>query len=240
MALPIVNSSRYEVTIPSMNVKVQYRPFLVKEEKILMVALESKDEALIVRSLKDVIRSCVYDDIAVNDLTTFDLEFLFLKLRAKSVGESVELKFTCEAKDCGHTIPVNLNLEEIELKGLDLDRIVMVTEEVGVQFNYPSLDVLEDVSIKPDSSNDEQLDATMKLIAAAVSNIFDADNVYPASDSTLEEIENFFNELNSGQFKKVADWFSNLPYLQKDIEYKCGKCGHEHEMELRGLQSFFT
>ena len=110
MALPIVNSSRYEVTIPSMNVKVEYRPFLVKEEKLLMVALESKDDGLIVRSLKDVIRSCVYDDIDVNNLTTFDLEFLFLKLRAKSVGETVELNFPCEGEECKQTRPVSRNL----------------------------------------------------------------------------------------------------------------------------------
>jgi hypothetical protein len=240
MALPIVNSSRYEVTIPSMNVKVEYRPFLVKEEKLLMVALESKDDGLIVRSLKDVIRSCVYDDIDVNNLTTFDLEFLFLKLRAKSVGETVELKFPCEGEECKQTISVSLNLEEIELQGIDPDRIVMVTDEVGVQFNYPSLDVIESVSIKPESSQEEQLKATLGLIASAIGNIFDADNVYPASDSSTKELTEFLDELNSSQFKKIADWFSNLPYLAKDVEYKCNKCGHEHNMELRGLQSFFT
>ena len=240
MALPVVNSSRYEVEIPSMGITVEYRPFLVKEEKILMVAMESKNQNNILRAIKNVLKSCIFDDVNVDDFTSFDLEQMFLKLRTKSVGETVDLKLNCQGEECDHKIDHTVNLEEIELEGVDKERIVMVTDEIGIQFNYPSLDTLAKVQYDENSKPEVQLKETMKLIIGCINNIFDADNVYPGNESSEEEKIEFFEGLNSDQFKKVAEWFAAVPSLKHDIEYKCGKCGHDNKLELRGLQSFFT
>jgi hypothetical protein len=240
MALPVVNSSRYEVEIPSMGVTVEYRPFLVKEEKVLMIALESKDQNHVLRAIKNVLKSCIFDEVDVNNFASFDLEYIFLKLRQKSVGETVDLKLNCQNEECNNKIDHTVNLEEIKLTGLDKERIVMITEEVGIQFDYPSLDTLAGLKIDEKSNQDQQLQETMKLIRSSITNIFDDDNVYPSNESTDEELNDFLDGLNSEQFKKIADWFGNTPSLVKNVEYKCGKCGNENSLELRGLQSFFT
>jgi hypothetical protein len=240
MALPIVNSSRYEVTIPSMDVKVEFRPFLVKEEKILMVAMESKDDNMILKAVKEILSACIFDDIDIDALTSFDMELLFIKLRSKSVGETVDLKFKCKGDDCENEIQHLVNLEDIKIDNIDDKRIIMINDEVGVQFDYPSMSTISKSSLKDDASQDEQLKVMMDLMANCIANIFDTDNVYPSSESTHSELVEFLDGLNSEQFKRIADWFGLMPTVSHNVEYKCNKCGKEHDLELRGLQSFFT
>lgn len=239
MALPQVNASKYEATIPSTGQVIEFRPFLVKEEKLLMVALESKDDKLIVRTMKDVLSSCIYSDVDINTLTTFDLEELFLRLRAKSVGEKVELKLKCE--ECDYENPQVVDLDELGVKiNEERNNVVMINDEVGIEFKYPSLTDLEGLNVVKEGDTKGQLKAMTQLIIKSIKSIFDNDNVYPAVDQTDEELENFIDALNSSQFKEISEWLGDIPSLVHNIEYSCNKCGHENSLELRGLQSFFT
>jgi len=241
MALPLVNASKYEAIIPSTGQVIEYRPFLVKEEKLLMVALESKDDKLIVRTMKDVLSSCIYDNIDINTLTTFDLEELFLRLRSKSVGEKVELKLKCE--ECDYENPQHVDLDKVTIGKVDIksNNVIMVNDEVGVEFRYPSINELEQVKTVTDENNThEQLEMMNDLIVKSIKSIFDNDNVYPAGDQSEEELIDFIESLNSSQFKNITEWLGNMPALTHNIDYNCNKCGHENKLELRGLQSFFT
>lgn len=243
MALPIVNSSRYTAEIPSTGKSIEFRPFLVKEEKLLMVALESNDTGLTMRTLKDIIKNCVFDDIDVNVLTTFDIEWLFLQLRSKSVGEVVDIKLPCS--ECDTPMEVKINLEKIKMdKTISKDdKVIMLTDDVGIEFNYPSVNMVEKIDqslIVGEESPEKQMSMTIDIIIASIKSIFDADNVYDSGDSTKEELVKFVDQLNSAQFARIASFFSDLPALTHTVEFKCGSCGHDNEIELRGLQSFFT
>jgi hypothetical protein len=239
MALPVVNSSRYTATIPSTGRQIEFRPYLVKEEKILMVALESKDDKQILGAIKDVLKSCIFDDIDTSTLTSFDLEELFLRLRAKSVGENIDLKFKCS--ECEYENPVTVNLDDVKMGDLTDNRVIMINEEIGIKFNYPALDVLQEVKVDPEKdSQEKQLKGMMTLLIGCIDSIFDDDNVYPASDQTKEELQDFIDGLNAEQFGRITEFFNSIPTLTHDLSFKCNKCGEENEMVVRGLQSFFT
>ena len=231
MALPVVNSSKYTAVIPSTGVEVDYRPYLVKEEKILMIALESKDQKQIMKAVKDVIEACVFDDINVDELAVFDIETLFLKLRSKSVGETADLNAKCSK--CEHPHEAQVNLEEIEVTGIDEDsKIIQVTDTIGVTMRYPTIGDFE--------AGTEGTEAILQLMTKCMVNIFDDDNVYPCKDETRKSLTDFIDSLNSGQFQKLAKFFQDLPALVHNIEFVCTKCEHENSIELKGIQSFFS
>jgi hypothetical protein len=237
MALPTVNSSRYTMTVPSTGQELEFRPFLVKEEKILMVAMESKDNKSIVKALKNILNACIYDDINIDSLTSFDLEELFLRLRSKSVGETANLQLKCE--ECGAGTPVEINLEEIKMSDLPSSKSIMITDNIGVEFNYPSLDTVGDLSLAPDMAPDKQMKTTMKLIVRCIDSIFNDDEVWSAKDQTEKELVTFIEDLNSEQFAKITDFFGSLPQLKHDINFSCITCKHEQTITLEGIQSFF-
>lgn len=232
MALPKLNDARYVTTIPSLNKQVEFRPYLVKEEKILMIALESQDQKQVVRAIKDVLKSCIYDDINVDKLAMFDLESLFLALRSKSVGETADIKLKCE--HCETPNEITIPLDEVKMTDVEVDPKVMLTDKVGVVLRYPSLSDIENV--KTEGGVDEM----MKLLSGCIETIFDEDDVYDSGSYTKKELNNFIEELNSDQFKKLTGFFEDLPSMVYDAEFKCTNCGKENSVELRGLQSFFT
>jgi len=235
MALPLVNSSRYTTTIPSTGVEVDYRPYLVKEEKILMIALESKDNIAITKAVKDVIKACVLDDINIEKLAMFDLEYLFLKLRAKSVGEVADIKLKCV--ECNHANDISVNLDELEVKGIgEQSNVINITDSVGITMRYPSVADLNGIS----ENDTKKIDGVMKLILACMENIFDDNNVYACKDETTKNLENFLDSLNSAQFQEVAKFLQEIPAISETIEFVCTSCKHENELELKGLQSFFS
>lgn len=241
MALPVVNSSRYTATIPSTNREIQFRPFLVKEEKLLMVALESKDSNLTMRTLKDIINNCVFDELDVNTLTSFDIEWIFLKLRSKSVGEAAEIKLPCE--ECKVPADISINLDKIEMdRPVNAeDKIVMVSDDVGLELNYPSVDLISKMDYDEEKMTpEEKMNLTLDLIVSSIKTIFDAETVHNSSDSTKTELIAFIDSLNSEQFAKVTAFFGELPALVHNVKFTCGQCGHKNDLELRGLQSFFT
>lgn len=235
MALPLVNSSRYTTTIPSTGIEVDYRPYLVKEEKILMVALESKNEIAITKAVKDVISACVLSEIDIENLAMFDLEYLFLKLRAKSVGEVAEIKLKCT--ECEHANDYSVNLDELEVKGIgEQSNVIKITDSVGITMRYPSVSDLDGIK----ENEMQSIDGVMKLILACMVNIFDDDNVYACKDETTKNLQDFLDSLNSSQFQEIAKFLQEIPAITETIKFNCTSCNHENELELKGLQSFFS
>jgi|TARA_B100001093_G_scaffold153814_1_gene146558 hypothetical protein len=240
MALPQVNSSRYTMVIPSTGKQIEYRPFLVKEEKLLMVALESKDNKLIMRTLKDVISNCTFEEIDANNLANFDLEYMFLQLRSKSVGETAKIAINC--KECDSPANHNVNLEDIKMDIPEKSNMVMLTDKIGLEMKYPSVAVMENLDIgnPEDLSAEEQLDYTSSLILLCIDSIFDEEDVHSTDNYKESELVEFVDGLNSAQFKKVTDFFNDMPALTHNLKWDCKECGHSNDIELRGLQSFFT
>lgn len=234
MALPTLNIAKYTTTIPSLGKEVEYRPYLVKEEKILMIAMESKDQRQILRALKDVINSCIYDDIDISKLAVFDLETLFLVLRGKSVGESTEVKARCT--ECNAENNEKIVFEDINppVVGDKIQNTIELTDEVGLTLRYPSV-----TSMEKQNSKSTNIDQMMDMIVDSIDSIYDADNIYSAKDSSKKELKDFIDSLNNAQFKKITAFYENIPALTYDLEFKCVKCEHENKIELRGFDSFF-
>lgn len=235
MALPIVNNSRYETTIPSTGKAITFRPYLVKEEKILMVAMESKDEKQIASALTDVISACVFDDIDVSKLTMFDIESIFLRLRSKSVGETSELRLKCSS--CEESTDVSINLDEIEVPVTDsVERTVQLTDEIGVVLRYPSMSDMQ----KYKQKELETVEGITNLIADCIDSIFDNENVYNVKEEPRKNIMGFLDGLNTKQFTLLAEFFGSAPTLVHEVEFKCRSCGKGNSLEIKGLQSFFS
>lgn len=235
MALPELNTARYKVEIPSTGQVVTYRPYLVKEEKILMMAMESNDNKVIMQTTIDMIKACVYDDINVDELAMFDIEALFLALRSKSVGEKVDLNMKCN--ECETRNEVQINFDDIHPPVVDQnERKVMLTDDVGVILKYPAVKDIERLT----STGNDDVESAMNTIAACIDSIFDNDNVWPASEETPKALRDFIESLNAEQFKNLTEFFQEMPAVTSTINFNCISCSKENVHELRGLQSFFT
>ena len=236
MVLPLMKTATYLMTVPSTGKEVEFRPYTVKEEKVLMIAMESKDQKQTFRALKSVIKDCVQENIDMNKLTLFDFEYMFLQLRAKSVGEVVDLNLKCQAEECGGVVPVSVDLDSITVSEMPESNVVKLDDKIGVTFNFPSLDIAE----RYQEADMEKVSSVFDMIVDCTETIFDEEEVYDCENETRENIINFYESLSSPQFAKVSEFFQTIPTVEKDIEYKCPKCGHENQVELKGLQSFFT
>ena len=235
MALPQLNNARYEVTIPSTGQTVTYRPYLVKEEKILMMAMESNDSKMIMKATSDVIKACVYEDIDIDKLAMFDIETLFIALRSKSVGESIDLNIKCD--ECDAKNDLQISFDDIKMPEIDEDsKVIMVTDDVGITLRYPSF---KDIgSMKP--GTEESIEGAMNLVVQCIDNIFDDDGVYDAKNETKKSLTDFVESLNNEQFVRLSEFFQDTPSLSYDMTFECVSCKHKNVQELRGLQSFFT
>lgn len=235
--LPTIEIPRFETVLPSTKKKIEFRPYLVKEEKILMIASESKDEKQILKAIKDMVRACTFDKINPDDLTVFDLEYLFLKLRAKSVGESSKIKLKCEA--CASFTDTSINLDEIEPTidpGFANNRI-MLTDDIGVTIKLVSVRAISRIDL---SDKGNSVNRVMELLAASIETVFDKKGVYAADTLQKDELGTFIDSLNRQQLGKIEEYIKLLPKLEKTIEFKCSKCEKENSIILSGLQSFFT
>jgi ribosomal protein L44E len=230
MALPKMAVPMYSVVLPSTGQELQMRPYLVKEEKILMIALESNDPQQISTAVRNIIVSCIEDIIDMDELTVFDIEKLFLELRSISVGETVELSIKCS--ECEENNTAAVNLKEVNLSEyVQGANIIQLDTSIGIELKYPTVNDISDIS----AGKLESVEGMMELITNCIVNIFDADNVYSAKDEKKE----FIDGLNSAQFKKIQAFFESTPMLVHNIEFKCSKCEHENSIELKGLNSFF-
>ncbi len=245
MALPKMNLPTFELTLPSTGKAVQYRPFLVKEQKLLLMALESQEQKEMLRAIKQIINNCAVDKIDVDELPMFDLEYFFVKLRAKSVGEIVELRLShpnkknSEGNECNQIVNFKLNLMDVEVQKEDQhsNKILLdETTKIGVCLKYPTMGLADKISVVGKQS---QIEVILNLVADSIDYIYDAENVYPAKESTRKELLEFVNDLSQDQFKKLTDFFESMPKLKHTIKWTCPECQNEESIVLEGMVNFF-
>jgi hypothetical protein len=240
MALPMMNTPTYTMVVPSSGAKVRYRPFLVKEEKALLIAQQSEDVVTMIETLKQVVKSCVQDNIDVEKLATFDLEYMFTQIRGKSVGETVDLIFACDV-DHGEqnekakaTVTVDLSTIAVEKSPEHTNKIELFGN-VGVVMKYPTVDVIK----KLEGFDTTDLDTVFDVMALSIDYIYDGEQLFHAKEQSKQELLQFIENLSSEQFVKVQKFFETMPKITKKIEYDCPICGKHHVKVLEGLQSFF-
>ena len=218
----------------SNNVKVKYRPFLVKEEKILLMSVENNVESEMINTLINTVQTCVLTDgIDVKKLPVYDFEWLWLNIRSKSVGETSKLKFSCEK--CQTPNDYDINLDELEPIGSQVENTIALTDTIGVTMKYPTVRDVDSSDAK------SEIDMVFDVLVSSIESIYDAENVYPASESTKAELTTFIENLNQKQFNKLQAWFEAMPKLKKKVLFTCVKedCKHENEFDIEGIQSFF-
>ena len=239
MPLPKISTPTYELVLPSTGKKIKYRPFLVREEKILILALESEDEKQIANAIKNTLKECIQTrGIKVENLPTFDIEYLFLNIRGKSVGESVDLIVTCP-DDGETTVPVKVYIDEIEVvKDKEHTPDIDLDGNLTLRMKYPSLSQFVSSNFSFDSA-DEDLDKSFEIIASCIDVIFNEDDAWSTSDCTKKEVLTWMEGLNSNQFKEIAKFFNTMPKLSHTIKVTNPNTKVENEVVLEGLQSFF-
>ena len=236
MPLPIIETPKYELRLPSSNKRVQYRPYLVKEEKILMVARESNDQKQITQAIKDTVSSCTFDKIDPEKLSVFDLEYIFLKLRAKSVGEISKLTLKCEKCEKPNPIEINIDMVSVNTENLP-DPKIQLTDKIGVVMNWPNVNLITELAEQDKTDTGKVI---MSVIVGCIDSIFDEKTVHRASDHTTEELHQFIESLNQSQFAKIRQFIEATPKLEHKIEYTCSHCGAHNSLTLTGLQNFFS
>jgi hypothetical protein len=237
MTLPIIETQTYELTLPSTDIKVKYRPFLVKEEKILLQALESEDQKNIVNALKDIVKACTFGALNVDDLPTFDLEYIFLNIRAKSVGEVAKLKVLCP--DDNETYAnVDIDLTEINVQVDDKHNNNIVIDDnkkIGIIMKYPTLG-----SVDPSLDfTKEQTNKIFQLIANSIYQIYEGDKVYSTSDYTKEDLNKFIESLSAKTFTDIQNFYNTMPKLMHEIEVENPVTKVKNKVILQGLTDFF-
>jgi hypothetical protein len=241
--LPKIDVPVYEIKLPSTGESIKFRPFTVREEKLFLMAYESEDVKYSVDTIIQVLNNCVVSDVDIKELPTFDIEFLFLNLRARSVGEVVKLKYRCnndvgteeEPKKCNSSVDIEINVLEIEpSKNPTHTNKIQLTEELGIVMKYPKMGLIKD------NTEVDDFNVVLDLIISCIDYIYDKENLYYAKDSTKEELTEFLDSLQSKDLEKVKEFFDTMPKLKKKIDFDCNKCGYRENIELEGLQSFFA
>ena len=233
MALPKLASAKFELTLPSTGEKVEYRPFLVKEEKALMIAQQSGKSEDIMRAVKDVITSCTFEKVDAEKLPIFDLEYIFINLRAKSVGEIVKLMVTCP-DDNKTKVQVDVDLTKIEChKEVGHDTNIRLTDEIGLIMDYPRVSSVTELDL------DNEMESTFKVIKSCVRQVYDSNNVYEKVDMDKNDLDEFIESMTHDQFERVQEFFNTMPKVRHMIKVKNPKTGVDGEVVLEGMQSFF-
>tara|TARA_R110000851_G_scaffold146021_3_gene285587 strand:+ start:485 stop:1204 length:720 start_codon:yes stop_codon:yes gene_type:complete len=239
MPLPKIATPTYELELPSTGESIQFRPFLVKEEKVLVLALESEDTKQITTAIKAVIKSCVQTKgIKVEALPTFDIEFLFLNIRGKSVGEKIEVNIICP-DDENTEVPVSIDLDEIRVqKNDEHTRQIKIDDTLMMEMKYPSLDQF--IKNNFDFEDKNAMDQSFDLITSCVDKIYSEDDVWAADDCSKKELKDFLEQMNSSQFKGIETFFETMPKLSHKIKVTNPNTEVESEVVLEGLASFFA
>ena len=247
MGLPTIAVPQYSLTVPSTKKKIKFRPFLVKEEKILLIAMESENQEQIVDATKTTLQNCIFGDVNVSDLSTFDIEYIFLQLRGKAKGEDIELKFECP--DCKGEMVNSINIDTIKIIQQDgHDNNIRITDDLGVVMKYPNIDLQS--KIETDTKDKNNIDTLFYTIIQCIDYIYDKETTYSSKDHTEKEITDFVESLTDAQFQKMSKFFETMPTLKHEIELHCtnkvkgkGKekkiCNHKEKMMLEGLANFF-
>ena len=239
MPLPKISTPTYELELPSTGETIQYRPFLVREEKLLVLALESEDTKQITTAIKTVIKNCILTkNIKVETLPTFDIEYLFLNIRGKSVGEEVEVSIICP-DDGDTTVTTKINIDDIGVvKSEEHTKTNTVDDSISMDMKYPSLDQF--IKSNFDLSKDSTIEQSFDLISSCVDKVYTNDEVWTAADCTKKEIAEFLDQMNSSQFKQIEKFFETMPKLSHTIKVTNPVTNVESEVVLEGLSSFFA
>ena len=236
MSLPILETASYELTLPSTDTAVKYRPFLVKEEKLLMIAMESGESKQITNALKEIVDACTFNTINVSALPTFDLEYIFLQIRAKSVGEITKFKVLCpDDKKTYADVEVDLTKVNVEVDDKHTNKLVVDEKRnLGVVLKYPTMNVLKSGTMENPTT--EQI---FDVLTECVDHIYEGDKIYPAKDSTQQEIKEFFEDLSQDSFVKIKSFFDTMPRLRYEVEVTNPVTNVKSKVVLSGLNDFF-
>ena len=239
MPLPKIATPTYELELPSTGATVKYRPFLVKEEKVLVIALESEDNKQITNAIKAVLKSCILSKgIKVENLPTFDIEYLFLNIRGKSVGEELEVNIICPDDETTQ-VPVTINLDEIKVeKSEDHSNKIKIDSSIMMELKYPSLD--EFIKNNFDFNEKNAMEQSFDLIASCIDKVYTEDEVWASADCTKKEMKDFLEQMNSSQFKEIEKFFETMPKLSHTVKVTNPKTKVESDVVLEGLASFFA
>ena len=242
--LPKIDVPVYTIKLLSSGKTLQYRPFTVKEEKLFLMANESEEMDTIVDTIKQVINNCVIDECDVNALPMFDIEHLFLNIRARSIGENVNLRYNCnnmvskedeEDKQCNNIVSIDLNILEVQPeKEEGHTNKIEITESLGLVMSYPSINILKQFNME------NQGDSIMDMTINCIDYIYDKDSIYYAKDTPRQELLDFLESMQSKDLEKIRNFFDTMPKMKKTIHFKCNKCEHEEDIELEGIQNFFV
>ena len=234
--LPKLNDvPKYEIDIPSTGEIKRFRPFLVKEEKILLLALESENANEILTGIVDTIDACV-QDIDTEKLTAFDVEYLFMKVRAKSVGETAHIKINCES--CQEPNDYEVNIEQLRMDVPKLDPVIKLDDNISIEMQWPSWKDLQ-ATVK-DGDDMNGMDYIFALLRAALKSVNTEDERIDLRDVSADEIDAFIDSMNTTQLNMIREYVDKMPALSEQVKFECVKCGHKNDREIRGLQSFFS
>ena len=241
MPLPKVNTPTYELVLPSSGKKIKYRPFLVREEKILIMALETEDAKQITQAVIDILSSCIITrGIKLDKLATFDIEYLFLNVRSKSVGEQVEVNVTCP-DDEKTSVPVTIDIDSIKIyKDKNHKDIIKLDDSLSLKLKYPSMQQFINTNFESAEETGNEIKTTLDMIISCIDVIYSEEESWNASESTKKELEDFIDQLNTKQFKLIEDFFATMPKLTHTIKVKNPKTNVESTVRLEGLASFFN
>ena len=242
--LPKLDVPIYEVKLISTGKTIRFRPFLVKEQKLFLMASEATDPKETINTIRQVLKNCILDELDIDSLPTFDLEFLFMNLRARSVEEVVDLKYKCnnivkndkdEDITCTGSVEFKLNLLEIQpIKDPNHTNKIQLTENLGIALKYPSFDMIQKYEDKSES------EIMSSMLVDCIDYIYDKDQIYYAKDTSREELVEFVDNLQQKDLEKIKVFFDTLPEIKKDVHFKCPKCSYEEDIQIKGLQSFFV
>jgi len=236
MPLPKISTPTYELTVPSTGKNIKFRPFLVKEEKILIIAMESQSDQQIAQAVNDVLSNCILTKgVKIDDLSTFDIEYLFLNIRGKSVGETVDVMITCP-DDNETKVPVQINLDDIQIvKDDNHQRDIPLDDNLTMRMKYPAMGEF----VKNNFSVDMQVDDTFDLVCSCIEQVFSEEESWAASDCTKKELHEFLEQLDSGQFKKIEQFFETMPKLSHTLNVTNPNTKVVNKIKLEGLNAFF-
>jgi len=230
MALPVLNDTpQYTMTIPSTGKTIKFRPYLVKEEKVLLIAAQSQDVKQMMDTVVDTIMSCTDNVVHRTDLTTFDVEYMFLKIRSKSVGENAELGMKCSS--CETTNKVQVDIESIECNSKEVDKIVRITDDISIEMKWPSYSSIE--------YTDDETELGFRILAQCMKTVITPNSRMDLEDETDESIRTFLESMTKDQFEAVSSYIEHMPQVSKEIQFICDECGEYNNIEVKGMQAFF-
>ncbi|MFZ9472901.1 MAG: hypothetical protein ACO26H_04315 [Sediminibacterium sp.] len=241
MALPKLEATFYDLTLPYSKKTIKFRPFVVGEQKQLMMALESRDENQIFSAIREAVTVCTKNTIDVGKLPLFELEYIFLNIRMKSVGEKTKILLTCGS--CEEENEVDVNLEDVNFKNLDSQKtdVILINDDIAVRLKVPSLDAVRTITRNKPKEVDSNYETQVlfDLLVYSIDAVLDKEREYPVDETNIDEAREFLDSLSSEQFIKIQQWFENVPVLQVLVKHSCTKCGNSMDMSLEGINNFF-